>query len=115
LDGSQAAWSQPREKDGFFANRLVQGGRLEDISEVERNEWLLKFSVYWRNRFWFALMIWMWFVAFIAAQTALQATPIPTLACDDNSVLIADGGLLCYSGDMATTHLVGLMVSLLVQ
>jgi hypothetical protein len=53
----------------------------------------------------------MWFVAFISAQTALQATPIPTLACDDNNVLMADAGLRCYSGDLAILHLLGCVIS----
>jgi hypothetical protein len=108
---AQAAWAQPRGNFGSFANRLQQGGRLKDISEVESDERLLQFSIYWRNRFWFALMIWMWFVAFISAQTALQATPIPTLACDDNNVLMADAGLRCYSGDLAILHLLGCVIS----
>jgi hypothetical protein len=110
IDGEEA-WSQPRGKAGSFGNRLTQGGRLEDISEVESNERLLQFSLYWSNRFWFALMIWMWFVAFISAQTALQATPVPTLACDENGILIADGGIRCYSDRMMIAHLLGLMIS----
>ena len=30
-----------------------------------------------QDRFWFALMIWMWFVAFIAAQAAIEAVRPP--------------------------------------
>ena len=30
-----------------------------------------------QDRFWFALMIWMWFVAFIASQAAIEAVRPP--------------------------------------
>jgi hypothetical protein len=90
---------------------LAKGGRLKQVSEDEGNEALLRFSAHWHDRFWFALMIWMWFVAFIAAQAAIQATPTPTLACDQNLALVSNPTEQCFSQEMSTTHLVGLVVS----
>jgi hypothetical protein len=90
---------------------LARGGRLNHVAEAEYLEALLRFSAHWQDRFWFAVMIWMWFVAFISAQAAIQATPVPTLSCTGDNVLVADPSERCFSDSMAKTHFVALVVT----
>ena len=73
-------------------------------------------SAYWRRRFIFAVLLWMTFVSFIAADFAMQALPIPGMACmlaDDNQWLLkADPQFVCFSDEMFRSHLAGAILAL---
>ena len=73
-------------------------------------------SAYWRRRFLFAVLLWMTFVSFIAADFAMQALPIPGMACmlaDDNQWLLkADPQFVCFSDEMFRSHLAGAILAL---
>ena len=75
-----------------------------------------KRSAHWRHRFWFAVLLWMTFVSFIAADFAMQALPIPGMACmlaDDHQwVLKADPKFVCFSDEMFRSHLAGAILAL---
>jgi hypothetical protein len=75
-----------------------------------------KRSAYWRQRFLFAVMLWMAFVSFIAAQFAMQALPIPGMACmlaDNHQWLLkADPHFICFSDEMFRSHLAGVILAL---
>lgn len=77
-------------------------------TDVQRE---LKRSTYWRQRFLFAVLLWMNFVSFISADFAMQALPIPGMACflAENSewLLKADPAFVCFSAEMSPWHLAG--------
>ena len=72
--------------------------------------------VYWKQRFVFAVLLWMSFVSFISAEYAMQAVPIPGMACmlaDDNQWLLkADPAFSCFSTEMVPWHLAGAILAL---
>ena len=74
---------------------------------------LQKFSLYWEDRFVFAVLRWMSFIAFIAASTAIQATPSPGIACVGTD-FVQDPSFTCYSEELAVTHTVGSVVAVVI-
>jgi hypothetical protein len=76
----------------------------------------LKRSLYWRHRFVFAVLLWMSFVSFISADFAMQAAPIPGIACylteSNEWILKADASLDCFSSEMGRSHLAGAVIAL---
>ena len=76
----------------------------------------LKRSLYWRHRFVFAVLLWMSFVSFISADFAMQAAPIPGIACylteGNEWILKADASLDCFSSEMGRSHLAGAVIAL---
>jgi hypothetical protein len=75
-----------------------------------------KRSLYWRHRFTFAVLLWMSFISFISAAYAMQAAPIPGLACyltdSGEWILKADPSFLCFSSEMGKSHLAGAVLVL---
>jgi hypothetical protein len=74
---------------------------------------LQKFSLYWEDRFVFAVLRWVSFIAFIAANTAIQATPSPGIACVGTD-FVQDPSFTCYSEELAVTHTVGSVVAVVI-
>ena len=74
---------------------------------------LQKFSLYWEDRFVFAVLRWVSFIAFIAANTAIQATPSPGIACLGTD-FVQDRSFTCYSEDLAIPHAVGSVIAVLI-
>jgi hypothetical protein len=75
-----------------------------------------KRGLHWRHRFVFAVLLWMSFVSFISADFAMQAAPVPGIACflteSNEWILKADPNLLCFSSEMRRSHLAGALLAL---
>ena len=74
---------------------------------------LQKFSLYWQDRFVFAVLRWVSLIAFIAASTAIRATPLPGIACVGTD-FVQDPSFTCYSEELAVTHTVGSVVAVVI-
>ena len=100
-------------------NRLGRSHRVPSVfsewdGSIGQRE--LKRSLYWRHRFVFAVLLWMSFVSFISADFAMQAAPIPGIACylteSNEWILKADASLDCFSSEMGRSHLAGAVIAL---
>jgi len=73
-----------------------------------------KKSMYWRDRFTFAVTLWMSFIAFISADLSVQAAPTP-IACALTDTgdwsLKADERFSCFSDKMLFSHLAGAVIA----
>ena len=78
----------------------------------DQHRQLQKISFYWKDRFVFAVLRWLLFIAFIAAKTAFQVTP-SRIACS-GTVLVADAAFTCYSKELAVAHTLGSAITVLV-
>jgi hypothetical protein len=73
-------------------------------------------SFYWEDRFVFAVLRWLSFIAFIAASTAIQVAPSP-ISCSGITppfTLVADPAFTCYSEELAVAHTVGFAIAVLI-
>ncbi len=100
-------------------NALGRSHRVPSVfSEWEGSVGYSEFKrcLHWRHRFVFAVLLWMSFVSFISADFAMQAAPIPGIACflteSNEWILKADPSLLCFSSDMGRSHLAGALLAL---
>ena len=84
------------------------------LGTKEQHQRLQRFSAYWMERFLFSFMLWVQFISFIAASTAINATPTPGTACDFENAfrsMVADEEALCYTSYLGGTHLLGTIVT----
>jgi hypothetical protein len=78
---------------------------------------LQRFSFYWTERFAFALVMWMGFIAFQAATPSINVFPSPGTACtlgDPPLTALPDSGATCYSADMNGAHALAFFVILVI-
>ncbi len=81
---------------------------------------LQKFSYYWTERFVFALILWLNFVAFVAGTSSINAFPSPGTACNadpGNPFVIGDAEepkARCYSDSMNGAHTLSVIVVLVI-
>jgi hypothetical protein len=75
---------------------------------------LQKISFYWEDRFVFAVLRWLSFIAFIAASTAIEATPSPIACSGTEFTLVADPAFTCYSKELAVAHTLGSAITVLI-
>jgi hypothetical protein len=83
----------------------------------ERRLLLQRFSFYWTERFAFAFVMWMGFIAFQAATPSINSFPSPGTACtlgDPPKVSTAGVDALCYSADMNGAHTLAFLVVLVI-
>ena len=107
-----------RRRLGLLGVSQPHGRRPRAFSEWEgsiaQNE--VKRSLYWRHRFIFAVLLWMNFISFISADFAMLALPVPEIACflsdKDEWILKADPSFVCFSTEMASSHLAGAILVL---
>jgi hypothetical protein len=99
--------------NGLGRSHRVPSVFSEWEGSIEQREF--KRSLYWRHRFVFAVLLWMSFVSFISADFAMQAAPIPGIACflteSNEWILKADPSLFCFSGEMGRSHLAGALLA----
>jgi hypothetical protein len=96
-----------------FRHSLGIFGTLTAAESMDQRRRLQKFSLYWEDRFAFARLRWLVFIAFMAASTGIQATPSPGIACSGTD-FVPDAGFTCYSEELASSHAVGTVVTVLV-
>jgi hypothetical protein len=81
---------------------------------------LQRFSHYWTERFVFAVILWMNFIAFQAATPSINAFPSPGTACTtiaDPPTVVTDTfdpKAVCYSDYMAGAHTLAVIVVLVI-
>jgi hypothetical protein len=99
-------------------NALGRSHRVPSVfSEWEGSVGYSEFKrgLHWRHRFVFAVLLWMSFVSFISADFAMQAAPIPGIACflteSNEWILKADASLRCFSSEMGRSHLAGALLA----
>jgi hypothetical protein len=97
----------------YFRQSLGIFGTLTAAESMDQRRRLQKFSLYWEDRFAFARLRWVVFIAFMAASTGIQATPSPGVACSGTD-FVPDAGFTCYSEELAGTHAAGTVVTVLV-
>ena len=89
---------------------------LTATAHRDQYRWLQKISFYWEDRFVFAVLRWLSFIAFIAASTAIQVAPSP-ISCSGITppfTLVADPAFTCYSEELAVAHTVGFAIAVLI-
>ena len=89
---------------------------LTATAHRDQYRWLQKISFYWEDRFVFAVLRWLSFIAFIAATTAIQVAPSP-IACSGITppfTLVADPAFTCFSEELAVAHTVGFAIAVLI-
>ena len=96
----------------YFRQSLGIFGTSTEAESMDQHRRLQKFSLYWEDRFAFARLRWVVFIAFMAASTGIQATPSPGVACSGTD-FVPDAGFTCYSEELASTHAVGTVVTVL--
>jgi len=105
ISPKQLQWHQRLRRLGILqANSRDQHRRLQKI------------SFYWEDRFVFAVLRWLSFIAFIAASTAIQVAPSP-ISCSGITppfTLVADPAFTCYSEELAVAHTVGFAIAVLI-
>jgi hypothetical protein len=79
----------------------------------EQHQRMEQFTAYWTERFVFSFMLWVSFISFIAASTAINATPTPGTACKlaDNSLVSGSDNEICYTREFAGTHALGVIIT----
>jgi len=86
-------------------------GKL-DSNERRR---LQELSARWTERFLFSFMLWVQFISFIAASTAINATPTPGTACNGDafrSTSSPDGSdASCYNSQLGGAHALGTFIT----
>jgi hypothetical protein len=92
--------------------RLLRRLGILHANSTDQHRRLQKFSLYWEDRFVFAVLRWLSFIAFTAASIAIQATPSPAIACSGTE-LVTDPAFTCYSEDLAVTHTAGTVIAVL--
>jgi len=94
---------------GVLPARTATGNR-------DQHRRLQTISFYWEERFVFAVLRWLSFIAFIAASTAIQVAPSP-ISCSGITppfTLVADPAFTCYSEELAVAHTVGFAIAVLI-
>ena len=94
---------------GVLPTRTATGNR-------DQHRRLQMISFYWEDRFVFAVLRWLSFIAFIAASTAIQVAPSP-ISCSGITppfTLVADPAFTCYSEELAVAHTVGFAIAVLI-
>jgi hypothetical protein len=96
----------------YFRHSLGIFGTSTAAESMNQRRRLQKFSLYWEDRFAFARLRWVAFIAFMAASTGIQATPSPGIACSGTD-FVQDPSFTCYSEELAGTHAMGTVVTVL--
>jgi hypothetical protein len=107
----QLLWHQRLPKHLLRRLGIFSASTAAEYRDQHRR--LQKFSLYWEDRFVFAVLRWVSFIAFIAANTAIQATPSPGIACVGTD-FVQDPSFTCYSEELAVTHTVGSVVAVVI-
>jgi hypothetical protein len=103
--------------------RLYLRFKAVDSVPKETRLSLQRFSFYWTERFAFAFVMWVGFIAFQAAGPSINAFPSPGTACmpDPNlngiPVAVSDGNdpkARCYSDDLNGAHALAFFVVLVI-
>jgi hypothetical protein len=96
----------------YFRHGLGIFGTSTAAESMDQRRRLQKVSLYWEDRFAFARLRWVVFIAFMAASTGIQATPSPGIACSGTD-FVQDPSFTCYSEELAGTHAMGTVVTVL--
>jgi hypothetical protein len=96
----------------YFRHSLGIFGTSTEAQSADRYRWLQKLSLHWEDRFAFAGLRWVAFIAFMAASTGIQSTPSPGIACSGTD-FVQDTNFQCYTEALAGTHAIGTIVTAL--